>query len=189
MDLPTLTAVSQAFAVLANAGPGAASAGGHAASSGVGGAMFFFFLLVFGIAAYILKKHAFGPILSKLDEREATIETSLKQAEILEREMAQLEAKIAARLEETEQKTRDMLDAAREAAREAARGIEAQAKEQAEILRENALRDIASARGKAEASLRATSAEVAVALTMKLLDQNLDAKARKALTDKLIAEI
>lgn len=161
----------------------------HGGSSPVDGGMFFLFLLIFGAAAYILKKNAFTPILEGLDKREAEIERSLENAETLEREMAVLDAKVKAKIDETDQKTRSMIDAARDAAKEAARGIEEKAKSEAQILRENADRDIATARGKAEASLRATSAEVAVELTMKLLNQNLDAKGRKALTDQLIAEL
>lgn len=169
------------------AGHGAAPHGSQ--PSAVSGAMFFWFLVIFGIAAYILKKHAFTPILENLDRREEEIEKSLVNAETLEREMAQLDAKITAKIDETDKKTREMIDAAREAAKEAARGIEAQAKEQADILRENAARDLATAQGKAEATLRAFSAETAVELTMKLLNQKLDAKSRKALTDQLLAEI
>ena len=185
MSQSTMTATGQHMEV--PAGHGAAGHGGS--SSAVSGAMFFWFLVIFGIAAYILKKHAFTPILENLDKREETIEKSLENAETLEREMAELDAKIKAQLDETDQKTRQMIDAAREAAKEAARGIEAEAKEKADILRENAARDLATAQGKAEASLRAFSAETAVELTMKLLNEKLDAKSRQALTDQLLAEI
>ena len=82
-----------------------------------------------------------------------------------------------------------MIDSGREAAREAGKVIESKAREEAKILRENANRDIASAKGKAENTLRATSAEIAVAMANKLLRQQMDEKGQKALADQLIAEI
>ncbi len=164
-------------------------AGSHGGSSAVDAAMFFWFLLIFGIAAYILKKFAFSPILENLDHREAEIEQSLENADTLRREMSQLDEKVKGMVEEADKQTREMIDHARDAAKEAARGIEEKAREEAAIIKENADRDIKTARGKAEASLRASSADVAVELTMKLLNQTLDAKGRKALTDQLIAEM
>lgn len=161
----------------------------HAAPSPVNGAMFFWFLTIFVVAALILKKYAFGPILDGLDKREDEIAQSLENADRLERELATLEATVQSKLEETEDQVRGMIDSGREAAREAGKVIEAKAREEAQILRENADRDIASARGKAENTLRATSAEIAVAMAQKLLRQQMDEKGQKALADQLIAEI
>ena len=164
-----------------------AGAGEHGGSSPVSGAMFFWFLTIFVIAALILKKYAFGPILDSLDAREEEIARSLENADRLERELATLDEKVHAKLEEADAKVRSMIDAGREAAREAGQVIEAKAREEAKILRENAEREIASARGKAENALLQHSAEAAVSFTVALLDKELDSKARKELTDKLIA--
>ncbi len=162
---------------------------GHAAPSPVNGAMFFWFLVIFAMAAFILKKKAFGPILDALDKREEEIEQSLENADRLERELATLESTVQSKLDDTEEEVRGMIDSGREAAREAGKVIESKAREEAQILRENANRDIASAQGKAENTLRATSAELAVAMANKLLRQQMDAKGQKALADQLIAEM
>jgi len=172
----------------------ASHGGSHAPAHGGGGSpvdwqMFFFFLMVFGVAAYILKKHAFGPILTGLDQREARIGQSLENAEHIQREMNKLEATVQAKVHEADTQAKEIVEHARVAAREAAKGIGEQAREEAQILRENANRDIASARGKAEASLRVTSAETAVSLAAKLLGEKLDDKGRSALADRLIAEM
>jgi len=158
-------------------------------SSAISGSMFFWFLVVFGMAAFILKKYAFGPILDGLDAREAEIEQSLENADRLERELLTLEDTVSTKLDETETQVRDMIDKGRNAAREAGQVIEEKAKEEAQILRENAQRDLESAKGKAESDLRKSSAETAVAMAAKLLDEKLDDKSRKALTDRLIAEV
>ena len=153
------------------------------------GSMFFWFLVVFGAAAFILKKYAFGPIMEGLDQREAEIERSLENADKLERELATLDEKVAEKLSDADQEVATMIEDGRVAAREAGQIIEAKAREEAQIVRENAERDLASAKGKAEGELRQVSAETAVAMAAKLLNQKLDDKARKALTDQLIAEV
>jgi F-type H+-transporting ATPase subunit b len=158
-------------------------------SSAISGSMFFWFLVVFGLAAFILKKYAFGPILEGLDAREAEIERSLENADRLEREMLTLDETVSSKLEEADSKVRDMIEHGRSAAREAGQVIEEKAREEAQILRENAQRDLISAKGKAENELRQHSAETAVAMAARLLNEKLDDKSRKELTDRLIAEV
>jgi len=166
-----------------------AEAGGHGGSSPVSGSMFFWFLTIFVIAALILKKFAFGPILQGLEAREEEIEQSLENADRLERELATLDETVKTKLDEADSQARELIDSGRDAAREAGKVIEDKAREEAQILRENAERDIASARGKAENALRASSAEIAVEMAMSLLNRELDAKGRKDLADQLIAGI
>jgi len=158
-------------------------------SGAISGSMFFWFLVVFGLAAFILKKYAFGPILEGLDQREAEIERSLENADRLEREMITLDEKVTSKLEEADAKVREMIESGRTAAREAGQVIEEKAREEAQITRENAERDLASAKGKAENELRLHSAETAVAMAAKLLEEKLDDRRRKELTDRLIAEV
>lgn len=186
MEQPTDHTTSQHIAVQPSHGETGAA---HAAPSPVNGAMFFWFLTIFVVAAIILKKHAFGPILDGLDKREEEIEQSLENADRLQRELATLESTVKSKLDETEDQVRGMIDSGRESAREAGKVIESKAREEAQILRENAQRDILSAQGKAENTLRATSAEVAVSMAYKLLRQEMDDKGQKALADQLIAEI
>lgn len=186
MAHPTETTTSQHMEVPASHGDAGEA---HAAPGPVNGAMFFWFLTIFVVAALILKKYAFGPILEGLDKREEEIERSLENADRLERELANLDDTVKSKLDETEEQVRGMIDSGRDAAREAGKVIENQAREEAQILRENANREIASARGKAENTLRAHSAEIAVEMADKLLRRQMDAEGRKALADQLIAEM
>lgn len=168
---------------------GEAGAEHEGSNSAISGAMFFWFLTIFVVAALILKKYAFGPILTALDQREEEIEQSLENADHLQRELATLDEKVQTKLDDADQKVRELIDSGREAAREAGKVIEAKAKEEAQIVRENAQREIASEQGKAENALRIHSAETAVAMAMKLLHRELDSKGRKELTDQLIEGI
>ncbi|MDA3874474.1 MAG: ATP synthase F0 subunit B, partial [Kiritimatiellae bacterium] len=60
-----------------------ADAGHEGSNSAISGGMFFWFLTIFVVAALILKKYAFGPILTALDQREEEIEQSLENADHL----------------------------------------------------------------------------------------------------------
>lgn len=190
VETPEVPATTAHVEVPASHEAASSHGGGHeSGSSAVSGTMFFLFLVVFGLAAFILKKFAFGPILEGLDQREAEIERSLENADHLERELATLDETVASKISDADDEVRTMIEDGRVAAREAGQIIEAKAREEAQIVRENAERDLASAKGKAEGELRQVSAETAVAMAAKLLNQQLDTKARKALTDQLISEV
>ena len=63
------------------------------------------------------------------------------------------------------------------------------AKEDAQIVVENAQREIRTIREKAEASLKRESAEMAITLASKIIGENLDDERNRNLTDKLISEL
>lgn len=166
--------------------------GGHGDDHGGGGpialdlGMFLLFLLVFVIAAAILKKFAWGPILDGLDAREEKIQKSIEQAEEIQAKLEDIESRQVSMITEADEKAKGIVEKSREAAKEAAKVIEGKAREEARILVENATREIDSAREKAEASLRQESAELAVGLASKILDEELTKERQKDLTDKLI---
>jgi len=151
--------------------------------------MFLWFLVVFIIAAAVLKKFAWGPILQALDQRESRLKQSLDNAERLETEMAQLDATRAAKVAAADAESHAMLEGARKGAHEAAKVIENKAREEVAILNENAQREIRISREKAAATLREESAALAVALAGKIMGDQLDAQKSRALTDRLIAEL
>lgn len=151
--------------------------------------MFLLFLLVFFIAGIILRKYAWNPILSALDEREKKISDSIASAEKIAEEMANLDKKVEERIAEADAKAKDVLDHAKNGARDAARKIEHDAREEAKILLENARREISTAEDKAIANLRQESAQMAVALAGKILQSELDEAKSRELTDKLINDL
>ncbi len=151
--------------------------------------MFFWFLTVFLIAMAVLRKFAWGPILAGLDRREATLQASLENAERIRAELSGLEATCQKRLAEADQKAKEVLEQARKGAREAAHVIESKAKAEAQILLENARREISFSTQQAQASLRKEAADTAAALASKILGENLDPAKSAAITDRLIREI
>lgn len=145
--------------------------------------------VTFGIMALVLYKVAWKPILAGLDKREESIRKSIEEAEQVRRQLDEIEAKRSSIIHEADQQAKEIVNASRKAAHEAARIIEGKAKEESQILLENATREIGAAQEKAQAALRKESAELAVSLAGKLIGENLDNERNRTLTDRLIHEL
>jgi len=143
-----------------------------------------FFLLL-----AVLYKYAWKPILSILDEREESIRTSLENVDRIKNEMENLDAKCGQLIAEAETKAIEVIDRSRKAAKEAAHIIENKAKDEAQISLTNALRDIKEETQKAQMLLREESAQIAVGLASKLIEENMSTKKNRSLIDKFIKEI
>ncbi len=145
--------------------------------------------VTFGLLLIILYKVAWNPILSALDKREQDIRDSVEAARRIKDELVKIEATRESLINEADTKAKEIVAAARKGAVEASKVIESRAKEEAKILLDNALSDIKSAQEKAEAVLRKESADLAIALAGKLINENLDDSKNRALTDRLIKEM
>ena len=166
-------------------------AGGHGEVNPVqvDGLMALWTWVTFIVVALILYKFAWKPILAGLDNREETIRKSLDDAERITAKLSEIEQTQGAMIAEADETAKDIVAQSRKAAGEAARVIEDKARAESQILQENAQREIEAARAKAASDLQRESAELAVALTAKVLKGELDEKRQKSLTDQLIKEL
>jgi F-type H+-transporting ATPase subunit b len=155
----------------------------------VSGSMVLLTYITFAITALVLYKVAWKPILALLDKREDQIRKALEDSERLRAEMANIDQTRAAVLTEAEKHSREMIDKGRQAAADSARAIEAKAREESQILLENARREIRAESDKARAALRRESAELAVGISRKILQDNLDEKRSRELADQLISQV
>ena len=137
----------------------------------------------------ILYKFAFKPILNALDARENKIRQSLDDADQARAQLEQVESTRAQVISDAEQEAKEIIQKAREGADEAGRNIKDKAKQEAQILIENAERDISEKENQARARLRGESADLAISLASKIVGENLDDEKNRSLTDKLIKEI
>jgi F-type H+-transporting ATPase subunit b len=151
--------------------------------------VFFWTLGIFIVLLVVLKKFAFGPILSALEAREQGIRDSVENAEKIEAELADIEGKRSGIIAEADHKAKDIVAEARRGAVEEANHVRAKAREDAKIMEENAQREIRAATDKAKAQLRRESAEIAVALAGKVIGENLDDARNKALVNNLIEQL
>lgn len=145
--------------------------------------------LTFVIAAAILHKVAWKPILTNLEQREKTIKESVANAAIIREEMNKLEAKRTQIIEEAEAAGQALVDKARQTATEVANTVQARAETEASRLLENARGEIRREEERAVLHLRRESADLAVQLARRILEDQLDEKRGRKLTEDLIGKV
>lgn len=145
--------------------------------------------VTFILVTIILYKVAWKPILATLERREESIRKAQENAEKIREELQKMEENRKATVAEAENQAREIIAAARRAAEEAGRVIEEKSRREAQILVENAERDIGKARDKAVATLRKESADLSIALAGKLIGANLDDEKNRSMVDKLIGQV
>jgi F-type H+-transporting ATPase subunit b len=140
-------------------------------------------LIVFGLLLLILKKFAWGPIASALDQREKTVADHIALAEHNHDEAKRLLAEYEAKLRSAQQEVRDMLDAAHKRAEQSHQELLAKARTEAEGEMARAKREIDSAKDQALIVLAHTAADQAVGLAGKILKVRLQADDHRALIE------
>lgn len=167
-------------------GADAHGAGASKTVSDVNGQLVVLTWVTFGLLAAVLYKVAWKPILAGLEAREATIRKALEDANKAREEVARIERERGALIAQADAKAKDIVTAARQAAELSAGTIEAKAREEAQILLENAQREIRAERDRAVQALRSESAELSVGLARKILRDQLDEARGRALVNDLI---
>ena len=160
-------------------------------SSGIGalgfnGKDFLIQLITFGLAYLVLRRYAFGPILKALKQRRETIESSVKLAEQLQKEQADLTTKVEAMLHETRLQADGILADAQSAARQTISDTEAKARDKAaNILKEAESRvdqETARVRHQLEKELVGLVADA----TEAIIDEKVDAKKDAQLIERAL---
>ena len=142
--------------------------------------------ITFILVTFVLYKVAWKPILAALEQRENTIRKAQEDAARIREELQKMDELRKQAQAEADGQARDIIAAARKAAEEAGRVIEDKSRREAQILVENAEREIGREREKAIAALRKESADLSIALAGKLIGANLDDEKNRAMVDKLI---
>lgn len=145
--------------------------------------------LVFGLLLFLLYKFAWKPITGALNEREETIDASIKRAERALAEARQIQAENEKARREAEQEAQRVLRDARSAA-ERVRTDEVE-KTRADIrhMKEQAEADIEREKQSALDELRDEVAELAIRAAEKILDENLDANRQRKLVGRFIERL
>jgi F-type H+-transporting ATPase subunit b len=168
---------------------GSHDADGEVNIAAIEGQMVIWTWVVFFVVAVVLYRVAWKPILAGLSDREEKIQRALDDARTAREQVEQIEATRETLIAEADAKAKEIVAEARQGAVAAAHVIETKAREEAQILLENAQREIRTSQEKAESALRQEMAEFAVLLSSKLVQENLDTPKNQALVSKLIEEL
>ena len=145
--------------------------------------------IAFLVVMFLLRKMAWGPILTALKEREESIATALNEADKARSEMSALQADNERLLQEARAERDGMLREAREMADKLVADAKGKAKEEAAREAESAREAIATERKAAVAELKSEVAKLSVSIAEQLIRAELaDAGKQEALVSKLIDE-
>jgi F-type H+-transporting ATPase subunit b len=145
--------------------------------------------IAFLVVLFLLRKMAWGPILTALKEREESIATALNEADKARSEMSALQADNERLLQEARAERDGMLREAREMADKLVADAKGKAKEEAAREAESAREVIATERKAAVAELKSEVAKLSVSIAEQLIRAELaDAGKQEALVSKLIDE-
>lgn len=143
-------------------------------------------LITFGLVLLVLKKWAWGPLLSALDQRETRIREALEQADKARAEAQRAAEENEATLARAQAEAQAVIDKAREDAEGIAREVRERAEADAQQLIDQARRTIDQARNQALQELRQQTAELAILAAGQLLEANLDDERNRKIANDFI---
>ena len=150
------------------------------------------FILIAGsflLLIFLVKKYAWKNITSVLDERAEKISSDIDGAEEARKKAEELASKREAELAGSRTEAKTIIENAKETAEKSRADILAEAKLEAGRLKEKANQEIAQNKAEALQSVKGDVADLTISLAGKIISQNLDSQAHKALIDQYIDQL
>ncbi|MGH7492431.1 MAG: F0F1 ATP synthase subunit B [bacterium] len=146
-------------------------------------------IIIFLLLVFLLRKLAWKPILSALDERTRNIRESLAQADTAKKDVERMRAEYESMLAAARQESQDVLAKSRKTAESLREEMVQKAQQEVEALRQRATRDIALEREKAVEEIKRTAGELSVAIAAKIIGKSLNAKDHQDLIKQALRDI
>ncbi len=143
----------------------------------------FFSLLI------ILHKFAWKPILEALQKREKEIRDALENADKAKVQLALIEQERQKILSEAKTQAIQIINQGRKTAKDLAADIEAKSRQHAQEITQSAHEEIAGEKQRLLKSLRQESAEVAISLASKIIQENMDQDKNRRLVQDAIKQL
>lgn len=151
--------------------------------------LFFWQLVIFVSLIFLLRKFAWKPILSAVEERETKISDALDLAERTKQEMTQLKAQNEELIMQARQERDDILKMARETGDKIISDARSKSIADGDKIKADALAAILIERQKAITEIKNQVATLSLDVAEKLVRQDLSNEARqKELAEKLVAD-
>lgn len=147
--------------------------------------------LVYGAIAFlivlvIMAMYAFPRLNDLLDERRASIQGRMEEAEDARQEAETERQRYREQLDDARGESNRLIEEAKQDAEQMRRDIVARAETEAEQIKSSARSDIEAERERLVSELRGEVAQVAVAIASKIVDRELDPAAHQDLVDDYI---
>lgn len=145
-------------------------------------------IVTFLILIFLLKKVAWKPILSALDQREKDIKNSLEQAEKARDDAKKILDENKANLAKAEEESKKIIDQSRAYAENLKDQMMKESKEQAKKIIDDAGEEIQRRKDAAFDELKEQVAEIAIDAAEKIMKENLDAEKNKQIVNRYLSE-
>lgn len=146
-------------------------------------------LIVFVVLLVVLTKAAWGPISKGLAEREAKIKRDIEEAEAARLAAIAKQKEYEAQLAKAGDEVRAILEKAQADAQAAGTRMKLAAQQEAEELKERALRDIEASRRAAVAEIHKQAATLSTTVAEKILRRNLNADDQRELVRSALDQL
>jgi F-type H+-transporting ATPase subunit b len=166
-----------------------ASEGGGGSLLDVNPGLIIWTIITFLVLLIILRKVAWKPILTALDNREKEIEDSLNRAEQAKEEAQKILEENQASLAKVEEESKKIIDQSRAYAENLKEQMLKDSKGQAQKIIEDAGNEIERQKDAAFEELKNQIAEISVNAAEKIIKENLDAEKNKTIVNKYLSGI
>ena len=165
------------------------SEGGGGSLIDINPGLIFWTAITFLALLFILKKIAWKPILTALDQRETAIKESLEKAEKAKDEAQRILSENQANLAKAEEESKKIVEQGRIYAQKLKDQMLKESKDQAQKLLSEASAEIDRKKDAAFGELKSQIAELVIQTTEKVLGETVDKNIHKKIADKYINEI
>jgi F-type H+-transporting ATPase subunit b len=142
----------------------------------------------FIVLMLLLRRFAFGPITTMLDERRNRIQESMDQAEQIKRDNAEAAKRAEAIIAQAQAETRNMLGQAQQMSQRTIAAAQTEAREQRERMLVEARAQIESDTRRAKEELQREVARLALLAAGRVVGKTLDSSDHQRLVDEALAE-
>jgi F-type H+-transporting ATPase subunit b len=151
--------------------------------------LIFWTVITFVILLLILKKFAWRPILTALEQRELVIKESLEKAEKAKEEAQKVLDENKANLAKAEEESKKIIEQSRAYAEKLKDQMLQESKQQAQKIISDAAEEIERKKESAFNELKNQIAEIAILASEKILKENINKEINKKMVNDYISEI
>ena len=145
--------------------------------------------LSFVILFLFLKKFAFPPILSALDEREKKIRGDIEESEKLKQDVEEIKVELEEKLKAAHEKAETIVQLAQDEAKKLQEKTVQETESKVKQVQREAEQEIESSRNKLLQEIRSYTAALTIASAEKFLKKSLDDSDKKRLADESIEQV
>ena len=148
-----------------------------------------FLVINVAVLAFILSKLLYRPVLQILHDRRARILDEVQNAEKNKTEALELKAQYEAAIKGVEQERTEILETARRLAAEKSKEQLAEARAEAENVKNRALKEIELEQDRTKGEMKQAVIDISTVMVSKFLSRNIDQAAHEELFNETMAEL